>query len=152
MLWSSACCEYSNSPRSTLDLIRSTRLPLCVLTFRVSQAPYVAEAALLESLGLEVDYLPEHLIGGGGSHIGLEFAQMSGEARSLTLPSTTFEIVGANLFDDDRRSVSERITACGLCIDPPPGRAGMTEREPRVRAARARVDCPSTCRRDGARS
>ena len=28
MLWSSACCEYSNCPRSTLALICSTRLPL----------------------------------------------------------------------------------------------------------------------------
>ena len=34
-----------------------------------------------------------------------------------------FEIVAANLFDDDRRSVNDRITAYGLYIDPPLGRA-----------------------------
>ena len=38
-----------------------------------------------------------------------------------------FEIVAANLFDGDHRSVNDRITAYGLYIDPPLGRAGMTE-------------------------
>ncbi len=40
-----------------------------------------------------------------------------------------YEIVAANLFDDDRRRVSERILCYGLYIDPPLGRVGMTERE-----------------------
>ena len=48
-----------------------------------------------------------------------------------------FEIVAANLFDDDRRSVSDRITAYGLYIDPPLGRAGMTEREVRASGRKA---------------
>ena len=43
-----------------------------------------------------------------------------------------FEIVAANLFDGDDRSVNDRITAYGLYIDPPLGRAGMTEREVRA--------------------
>ena len=40
-----------------------------------------------------------------------------------------YEILAANMFDDDPRRVSDRITAYGLFIDPPLGRAGMTEAE-----------------------
>jgi pyruvate/2-oxoglutarate dehydrogenase complex dihydrolipoamide dehydrogenase (E3) component len=42
-----------------------------------------------------------------------------------------FEIVAANLLDGDDRSVEDRITAYNLYIDPPLGRAGMTETEAR---------------------
>jgi len=42
-----------------------------------------------------------------------------------------FEIVAANLFDDDPRRVTDRIVTYGLFIDPPLGRAGMTEAEVR---------------------
>jgi pyruvate/2-oxoglutarate dehydrogenase complex dihydrolipoamide dehydrogenase (E3) component len=45
-----------------------------------------------------------------------------------------FEIVEANLLDNDRRRVSDRITAYGLYIDPPLGRCGMTEAEVRKSA------------------
>jgi pyruvate/2-oxoglutarate dehydrogenase complex dihydrolipoamide dehydrogenase (E3) component len=40
-----------------------------------------------------------------------------------------FEIVAANLLDGDSRRVSDRKTAYALYIDPPLGRAGMTETE-----------------------
>ncbi len=42
-----------------------------------------------------------------------------------------FEIVAANLLDNDPRRVSDRITAYALYIDPPLGRAGLTETEVR---------------------
>jgi len=42
-----------------------------------------------------------------------------------------YEIVAANLLDGDRRRVSDRITAYALYIDPPLGRAGITETEAR---------------------
>ncbi|ASY65692.1 PF00070 family, FAD-dependent NAD(P)-disulfide oxidoreductase (plasmid) [Sinorhizobium sojae CCBAU 05684] len=42
-----------------------------------------------------------------------------------------FEIVAANLLDNDPRRVSDRIQAYALYIDPPLGRAGMTESEAR---------------------
>jgi pyruvate/2-oxoglutarate dehydrogenase complex dihydrolipoamide dehydrogenase (E3) component len=42
-----------------------------------------------------------------------------------------FEIVAANLLDGDTRRVSDRTTAYALYIDPPLGRAGMTEAEAR---------------------
>jgi pyruvate/2-oxoglutarate dehydrogenase complex dihydrolipoamide dehydrogenase (E3) component len=42
-----------------------------------------------------------------------------------------FEIVAANILDNDQRRVSDRITAYALYTDPPLGRAGMTEAEVR---------------------
>jgi pyruvate/2-oxoglutarate dehydrogenase complex dihydrolipoamide dehydrogenase (E3) component len=42
-----------------------------------------------------------------------------------------FEIMAANLLDNDKRRVSDRITAYALYIDPPLGRAGMTEAQVR---------------------
>ena len=42
-----------------------------------------------------------------------------------------FEIVAANLLDNDPRKVSDRITAYNLYIDPPLGRVGMTEAQAR---------------------
>ncbi len=42
-----------------------------------------------------------------------------------------FEIIAANLFDGESRRVSDRIPAYALYIDPPLGRAGMTEAEVR---------------------
>jgi len=43
-----------------------------------------------------------------------------------------FEIVAANLFDNDPRRTSDRIPAYALFIDPPLGRVGMTETEVRA--------------------
>jgi pyruvate/2-oxoglutarate dehydrogenase complex dihydrolipoamide dehydrogenase (E3) component len=42
-----------------------------------------------------------------------------------------FEIVAANLLDGDRHRVSDRLPAYALYVDPPLGRAGMTEAEAR---------------------
>jgi pyruvate/2-oxoglutarate dehydrogenase complex dihydrolipoamide dehydrogenase (E3) component len=50
-----------------------------------------------------------------------------------------FQIVAANLLDHDSRRVSDRITAYNLYIDPPLGRAGMTETEVRRSGRRALV-------------
>ncbi|MEA3120019.1 MAG: hypothetical protein QOI13_3289 [Paraburkholderia sp.] len=40
-----------------------------------------------------------------------------------------YEIVAANLLENDSRKVSDRITAYAMFIDPPLGRAGMTQAE-----------------------
>ncbi|KAA0088343.1 FAD-containing oxidoreductase [Trinickia soli] len=40
-----------------------------------------------------------------------------------------YEIVAANLLDNDARKVSDRISAYAMFIDPPLGRAGMTQAE-----------------------
>ena len=50
-----------------------------------------------------------------------------------------FEIVAANLFDDDLRKVSDRITCYGLFIDPALGRVGMTENEVRKSGKKALI-------------
>ena len=50
-----------------------------------------------------------------------------------------YEIVAANLLDGDPRRVDDRITTYGLFIDPPLGRAGMTEREVRQRGIPALI-------------
>ena len=43
-----------------------------------------------------------------------------------------YEIVAANLFDGDPRSVSDRLTSYALFIDPPLGRVGLTDTEVRA--------------------
>jgi pyruvate/2-oxoglutarate dehydrogenase complex dihydrolipoamide dehydrogenase (E3) component len=48
-----------------------------------------------------------------------------------------FEIVAANLFDEDQRRISERIPCYGLFIDPPLGRVGLTEKEVRAKGIEA---------------
>jgi pyruvate/2-oxoglutarate dehydrogenase complex dihydrolipoamide dehydrogenase (E3) component len=50
-----------------------------------------------------------------------------------------YEIVAANLFDGDRRRVSDRIPAYALFIDPPLGRVGMSEAEARKSGKRVLV-------------
>lgn len=50
-----------------------------------------------------------------------------------------FEIVAANLFEDDPHRISDRILCYGLYIDPPLGRAGMTEVQVRQSGRRALI-------------
>ena len=50
-----------------------------------------------------------------------------------------YEIVAANLLDGEKRHVSDRIPTYALFIDPPLGRAGMTEREVREKRIDALV-------------
>ncbi len=50
-----------------------------------------------------------------------------------------FEIVAANLFDNDPRKVSDRIMCYGLYIDPALGRVGMTENEVRKSGRKALI-------------
>jgi pyruvate/2-oxoglutarate dehydrogenase complex dihydrolipoamide dehydrogenase (E3) component len=50
-----------------------------------------------------------------------------------------YEIVAANLLDGEARRVSDRITTYGLFIDPPLGRAGLTEDEVRRSGRKALV-------------
>lgn len=56
----------------------------------------------------------------------------NGEGAFTHTSYNDYEIVAANLFDDDPRSVNDRILCYGLYIDPPLGRVGMTEREARA--------------------
>lgn len=49
------------------------------------------------------------------------------------------EILVANMFDDDPRRVSDRITTYGLFVDPPLGRVGMSETEVRKSGRKALI-------------
>jgi pyruvate/2-oxoglutarate dehydrogenase complex dihydrolipoamide dehydrogenase (E3) component len=50
-----------------------------------------------------------------------------------------YEIVAANLLDGESRRVTDRIPTYALFVDPPLGRAGMTEREVRASGRKALV-------------
>jgi pyruvate/2-oxoglutarate dehydrogenase complex dihydrolipoamide dehydrogenase (E3) component len=50
-----------------------------------------------------------------------------------------YEIVAANLLDGEKRRVSDRIPTYALFIDPPLGRAGMTERDARASGGKVLV-------------
>ena len=50
-----------------------------------------------------------------------------------------YEILAANMFDDDPRRISDRIMTYGLFIDPPLGRVGMTEHEVRQSGRKALI-------------
>lgn len=50
-----------------------------------------------------------------------------------------YEILAANMFDNDPRRVSDRILAYSLFIDPPLGRVGMTERQVRESGRKALI-------------
>lgn len=50
-----------------------------------------------------------------------------------------FEIVAANMFDNDPRRISDRIPCYGLFIDPPLGRVGITDREIKAKGIKALV-------------
>jgi pyruvate/2-oxoglutarate dehydrogenase complex dihydrolipoamide dehydrogenase (E3) component len=47
--------------------------------------------------------------------------------------------VAANMLDGENRSLRDRVSAYALYIDPPLGRAGMTETEARAAGHRVRV-------------
>ncbi len=63
----------------------------------------------------------------------------NGRAAFTHTSYNDYEILAANMFDDDPRRVSDRITIYGLFIDPPLGRAGMTEREVRESGRKALI-------------
>lgn len=63
----------------------------------------------------------------------------NGRAAYTHTSYNDFEIVAANLLDDDPRRVSDRITTYALYIDPPLGRAGMTVEQVRSSGRRALV-------------
>ncbi len=48
-----------------------------------------------------------------------------------------YEIVAANLLDNDPRGISDRISCYGLFVDPPLGRVGLSEKEVRAKGIKA---------------
>ena len=56
---------------------------------------------------------------------------MNGRGAFTHTSYNDYEIIAANLLEGDSRRVTDRILTYGLFIDPPLGRAGMTERQVR---------------------
>lgn len=63
----------------------------------------------------------------------------NGEGAFTHTSYNDYEIVAANLLDNDPRRVSDRILTYGLFIDPPLGRAGMTEAQVRESGRKALI-------------
>ncbi|MBT6912791.1 MAG: FAD-containing oxidoreductase [Rhodospirillaceae bacterium] len=61
-----------------------------------------------------------------------EIGDANGRGAFTHTSYNDYEILAANMFDNDPRRVSDRIMAYGLFIDPPLGRVGMTEAEVRA--------------------
>jgi pyruvate/2-oxoglutarate dehydrogenase complex dihydrolipoamide dehydrogenase (E3) component len=96
----------------------------------------------LETAGVEVDKR--------GSIVVDEFLQTTapgvwalgdcnGKGAFTHTAYNDYEIVAANLLDGEKRRVSDRITAYALFIDPPLGRAGLSEAEARAAGKRLLV-------------
>jgi len=88
----------------------------------------------LESAGVEVDdrgIIPvDDQLGTNVAGIWA-LGECNGRGAFTHTAYNDFEIVAANLLDGDPRRVTDRIVTYGLFIDPPLGRAGMTEAEVR---------------------
>jgi len=69
----------------------------------------------------------------------LALGDVNGRGAFTHTSYNDYEIVVANLFDNDRRQVSDRIPAYALYIDPPLGRAGMTEQQVRETGRKALI-------------
>ena len=76
---------------------------------------------------------------------------VNGRGAFTHISYNDFEVLAANMFDDDPRRVTDRITTYGLFIDPPLGRVGMTEREVRESGRKVLVGKMMMTRVDRAR-
>lgn len=65
--------------------------------------------------------------------------EVNGQGAFTHTSYNDFEIVAANLFDNDPRRISDRILCYGLFIDPPLGRVGMTEQQVRKSGRKALI-------------
>lgn len=88
----------------------------------------------LDAAGVEVDkrgyvVVDDHLRT-SAPHV-FALGDCNGKGAFTHTSYNDYEILAANLFDDDPRAVSDRITCYGLYVDPPLGRVGMTEAEAR---------------------
>ena len=69
----------------------------------------------------------------------LALGDVNGQGAFTHTSYNDFEIVAANVFDNDPRRLSDRIMIYGLFIDPPLGRVGLTEQQVRDSGRKALV-------------
>ncbi|MGV0814724.1 FAD-containing oxidoreductase [Mycolicibacterium boenickei] len=123
-------------PREDADPIAGTHLLLAV-----GRAPNTDDLGL-ENAGVDTDgrgyIVVDDQLRTTVPHIWA-MGDCNGKGAFTHTSYNDFEIVAANLLDDDPRRVSDRVTTYALYIDPPLGRAGMTVDQVRKSGRKALV-------------
>lgn len=127
---------FEVTPRDGADPIAGTHLLLAV-----GRAPNTDDLGL-ENAGVELDargyVVVDDQLRTTADHIWA-MGDCNGKGAFTHTSYNDFEIVAANLLDDDPRRVSDRVTTYALYIDPPLGRAGMTADQVRRSGRKALV-------------
>ncbi|WP_135455625.1 FAD-containing oxidoreductase [Mycobacterium sp. DL99] len=127
---------FEVTPRDGADPIAGTHLLLAV-----GRAPNTDDLGL-ENAGVDVDgrgyVVVDDQLRTTAEHIWA-MGDCNGKGAFTHTSYNDFEIVAANLLDDDPRRVSDRIATYALYIDPPLGRAGMTVDQVRKSGRKALV-------------
>lgn len=127
---------FEVTPRDGADPIWGTHLLLAV-----GRAPNTDDLGL-ENAGVDVDrrgyIVVDDQLRTTAEHIWA-MGDCNGKGAFTHTSYNDYEIVAANLFDDDPRRVSDRVTTYALYIDPPLGRAGMTVDQVRASGRKALV-------------
>jgi pyruvate/2-oxoglutarate dehydrogenase complex dihydrolipoamide dehydrogenase (E3) component len=125
---------FELTPRSGADPIAGTHLLLAV-----GRRPNTDDLDL-EAAGVQTDargyIVVDDQLKTSVDHIWA-MGDCNGKGAFTHTSYNDFEIVAANLLEDDPRRVSDRITTYALYIDPPLGRAGMTVAQVRASGRRA---------------
>ncbi|WP_441957325.1 FAD-containing oxidoreductase [Mycolicibacterium houstonense] len=127
---------FEVTPRDGADPIAGTDLLLAV-----GRAPNTDDLGL-EHAGVQTDkrgyIVVDDQLRTSVDHIWA-MGDCNGKGAFTHTSYNDFEIVAANLLDDDPRRVSDRVTSYALYIDPPLGRAGMTVDQVRASGRKALV-------------
>lgn len=127
---------FEVTPREGADPIAGTHLLLAV-----GRMPNTDDLGL-ENAGVDLDargyVVVDDQLRTTAEHIWA-MGDCNGKGAFTHTSYNDFEIVAANLLDDDPRRVSDRITTYALYIDPPLGRAGMTVDQVRKSGRKALV-------------
>jgi pyruvate/2-oxoglutarate dehydrogenase complex dihydrolipoamide dehydrogenase (E3) component len=125
---------FELTPRSGADPVQGSHLLLAV-----GRRPNTDDLGL-EAAGVQTDargyIVVDDQLKTNVDHIWA-MGDCNGKGAFTHTSYNDFEIVAANLLDDDPRRVSDRITTYALYIDPPLGRAGMTVGEVRASGRKA---------------
>jgi pyruvate/2-oxoglutarate dehydrogenase complex dihydrolipoamide dehydrogenase (E3) component len=127
---------FELTPRAGADPIQGTHLLLAV-----GRQPNTDDLGL-DAAGVQTDgrgyVVVDDALKTNVDHIWA-MGDCNGKGAFTHTSYNDFEIVAANLLDDDPRRVSDRITTYALYIDPPLGRAGMTVSEVRKSGRKALI-------------
>ncbi|MCA4725088.1 FAD-containing oxidoreductase [Mycolicibacterium fortuitum] len=127
---------FEVTPRDGADPIAGTHLLLAV-----GRMPNTDDLGL-ENAGVDVDrrgyIVVDDQLRTTAQHIWA-MGDCNGKGAFTQTSYNDFEIVAANLLDDDPRRVSDRVTTYALYIDPPLGRAGLTVDQVRKSGRKALV-------------